>query len=148
MATLEWVKQELRVNYAKASRAGERAARTGPRATKVRYLAKHAALLIRLSNGAAFAVPLKLIPGLKRAIPRDIRAIEILGGGSALHWENLDLDLSVPALVSTLFESPTWMAELGRIGGRRSSAAKASAARKNGRKGGRPRLRLSATATS
>jgi len=147
MATPEWVKQELRANYAKASRAGQRAARTGPRATKATYLARLEALLIRLNNGATFTVPLKLIPGLKRAAPRDIRAVEILGSGGGLHWENLDLDLSVPALVSSLFENPVWMAELGRMGGRQSSAAKASAARKNGRKGGRPRLRQSVTAT-
>jgi hypothetical protein len=36
---------------------------------------------------------------------------------------------------------PEWLAVLGRIGGRNSSAAKAAAARRNGRKGGRPRTR-------
>ena len=46
--------------------------------------------------------------------------------------ERLDLDLSVPELVASLFAGSGWMAELGRIGGRRASAAKAVAARKNG----------------
>jgi hypothetical protein len=40
-----------------------------------------------------------------------------------------------------LFSGPEWLAVLGRIGGRNSSAAKAAAARRNGRKGGRPRTR-------
>ena len=148
MATPEWVKQELRANYAKASGAGQRAARTEPRATKATYLSKDEALLIELNNGATFTVPVKLIPGLKRAAPRDIRTVEVLGRGGGLHWENLDLDLSVPALVSSVFQGPTWMAELGRMGGRRSSAAKTAAARKNGQRGGRPRLRPSATTTT
>jgi hypothetical protein len=58
-----------------------------------------------------------------------------------LHWEGLDLDLSVPGLLSSVFAGPEWLAELGRIGGRRSSAAKAAAARRNDRRGGRPRMR-------
>ena len=140
MATPEWIKKELRDNYAKVSRAGRRAARTEPRAAKVKYLARDAALQIELTNGVMLRVPVKLIPSLRRVQARDIRTVEVLGRGSGLHWEKLDLDLSVPALVSSVFEGPTWMAELGRMGGRQSSSAKVAAARKNGRKGGRPRL--------
>ena len=91
-------------------------------------------------------IPISLIPYLKGVAPDDIRAVEVLGRGGGLHWERLDLDLSVPALVSSVFPGREWMAELGRVGGRRSSAAKAAAARKNGRKGGRPRARATADA--
>lgn len=146
MATPEWVSKELRENYAKASSAGRRAARTEPRAARATYLARDEALRVELTNGAVLTVPVALIPSLKRAPPRDIRAVEVLGRGGGLHWERLDLDLSVPALVSSVFEGPAWMAELGRVGGRRSSAAKAAAARRNGRKGGRPRIRAPASA--
>jgi hypothetical protein len=139
MAMPEWIKKELRDNYAKASRAGRLAARTEPRAAKAKYLARDAALQIELTNGVMLRVPVKLIPSLRRVQARDIRTVEVLGRGSGLHWEKLDLDLSVPALVSSVFEGPTWMAELGRMGGRQSSSAKVAAARKNGRKGGRPR---------
>jgi len=86
-------------------------------------------------------MPVKLIPNLKRAAPSDVQSVEVLGRGSGLHWESLDLDLSIRALVSSVFAGPEWMAELGRVGGRRSSAAKAAAARRNGRKGGRPPIR-------
>jgi hypothetical protein len=134
------VKKELRDNYAKASSAGRRAARSEPRAAKAAYLARDAALQIELTNGARLSVPVRLIPSLRRATPRDIRSVQVLGRGGGLHWESLDLDLSVPALVASVFDSPTWMAELGRMGGRRSSDAKTEAARRNGRKGGRPRM--------
>lgn len=140
----EWVEKELRSNFARATRAGRRAANTEPRATRARYRALEDALRIELANGATITLPVKLIPSLNRARPRDIRGVEILGRGSGLHWESLDLDLSVSALVSSVFAGTAWLAELGRVGGRRTSAAKTAAARRNGRRGGRPRLRLKA----
>ncbi len=141
MAIPDWIKKTVRENYARVSEAGRRAARTEPRAAKATYLAREQALQIELTNGAMLRVPVKLIPSLKGATARDIRAVEVLGRGGGLHWEGLDLDLSVPALVSSVFEGPKWLSELGRMGGRQSSEAKAAAARRNGRKGGRPRTR-------
>lgn len=110
-----------------------------PRAAHVQYRARARALRIELTNGAAVTLPVKLIPSLRRVAARDVRAVEIVGRGGGLHWENQDLDLSVPGLLSSVLAGPEWLAELGRLGGRRSSAAKAAAARRNGRKGGRPR---------
>ena len=139
MATPSWVKKQLRANFAKASRAGRQAAKTEPRAAAAAYLASDAALRIELTNGASLTVPVSLIPSLQRASTQDLEQVEVLGRGGGLHWEKLDLDLSVPALVASLFAGSSWMAELGRVGGRRASAAKTAAARKNGRKGGRPK---------
>ena len=144
MAMPEWIKKELRTNFARASRAGRQAAKTEPRAARASYLAKENVLRIELTNGAVISIPVKLIPALKRASPSEVRSVEVLGRGGGLHWEALDVDLSVPGLVSSVFAGPEWMAELVRVGGRRSSAAKAAAARRNGRKGGRPRGRATA----
>ena len=126
--------------------AGRRAANAEPRAAAVMCRASGHALRIELTNGAAVVLPVRLIPILRGATPRDLRAVEILGKGGGLHWESLDLDLSVPGLLSFVFAGPEWLAELGRIGGRKSSPAKAAAARRNGRKGGRPRIRTRAGA--
>jgi len=85
--------------------------------------------------------PLERLTGTGKPLavePPDAKEFEGLSG---LHWEGLDLDLSVPGLLSSLSSGPEWLAELGRIGGRNSSAAKAAAARRNGHKGGRPRTR-------
>jgi len=137
----DWIKKELRSSFARASRAGRLAAITEPRAARVTYRAQKHALRIELTNGATITLPVKLIPSLKGVRPKDLRAVAVLGRGGGLHWESLDLDLSVPGLVSSVFSGTAWLAELGRHGGRRTSAAKALAARRNGRKGGRPRLR-------
>lgn len=144
MAMRAWVKKELRSNFARASRAGRRAAKTEPRAARATYRARDNVLRIELTNGATITLPVKLIPALKRASPSEVRSVEVLGRGGGLHWEALDVDLSVPGLVSSVFAGPEWMAELGRLGGLRSSTAKAAAARRNGRKGGRPHSRATA----
>jgi Protein of unknown function (DUF2442) len=133
-----WIEKELRTNFVRASRAGKRAAQTEARASAVIYRPKEHALWIELTNGVAVALPVDLIPQLRRAARRDVSAVEILGRSDGLHWETLDVDLSVPGLLSSVFPGPEWLAELGRVGGRKSSAAKAAAARRNGRKGGRP----------
>ena len=116
----DWIGKELRSNFARASRAGRRAAKMEPRAGRVSYLARERALRIELTNGAAITLPVKLIPSLRRAAARDVRAVQILGRGGGLHWESLDLDLSVPDLLSSVFAGPERLAELGRIGGSRS----------------------------
>ena|SRR5882762_2657592 len=46
----EWVEKELRSNFARATRAGHRAANTEPRATRVRYRALEDALRIEFAN--------------------------------------------------------------------------------------------------
>jgi len=137
----DWMEKELRENFARASRAGRRAAKTEPRAARVVYRAQKHALEIELTNGATITLPVKLLPSLKEARSKDIRAVEVLGRGGGLHWESLDVDLSVPGLISSIFPGTAWLAELGRAGGRQTSAAKTAAARRNGRRGGRPRIR-------
>ena len=50
MAIPEWIKKELRTNFARASRAGRQAAKTEPRAARASYLAKENVLRIELTK--------------------------------------------------------------------------------------------------
>jgi hypothetical protein len=116
--------KEFRSNFIRASRAGKNAARAEARARFVVYRPREHALRVELTNGLAVILPVKLIPDLRRAARRYVRTVEILGQGGGLHRESLDLDLSVPGLLSSVFAGPRWLAELGRVGGRKSSAPK------------------------
>ena len=140
MATPDWVQKELREHASRSTPA------IGPRASKARVLSRGTVLQLEMTNGVVVRLPVALVPGLSKASPSERGRVEVAGRGGGLHWPRLDLDLSVAALVSSAFEGREWMGELGRLGGRQSSSAKAAAARKNGRKGGRPRSRAVAPA--
>ena len=91
-----------------------------------------------LSNGCWFGFPAELGQGLEGASDEALARVEISPGGIGLHWESLDADLLVSALLHGIFGTRRWMQEVGRRGGQAKSAAKTRAARENGRKGGRP----------
>ena len=99
-----WIRSELRRNFARASLAGRRAARQERRPASARYQSRICALEVKLTSGVTLQIPIQLIPELKHASPRDIRAVEVLGRGGGLHWERLDIDLSVPRLVASVLQ--------------------------------------------
>jgi len=135
----EWLARELSRNFTKAGKVGRRLARDEPRAEEVRYLRRRDRLEVTLRSGAVLTVPMRLIPDLKHATAAQLGRVSVSAQGHGLRWEELDIDLSVPALVASLLDSATWMAELGRRGGSVASRAKQEAARRNGALGGRPR---------
>jgi hypothetical protein len=129
----------LKEQIARARQAAEAADATEPRVESARYDRESDRIVVDLKNGATFMVPVSVLEGFANASPADIADIEITPSRAGLHWDKLDTDLSVPALLNGVFGSKPWMSELGRKGGSTASEAKASAARENGKKGGRPR---------
>ncbi len=115
---------------------GRIAQQTEPRAETVRYDPQNSRIIVDLTNGCTFAFPPHMAQGLETATADDLASVEILGAGYGLHWEGLDVDLSIPGLLVGVFGTKAYMA---RRAGQATSAAKAAAARKNGLKGGRPR---------
>jgi hypothetical protein len=107
-----------------------------PRAAAVRYDGGLGGVMVDLTNGSSFAFPALLAQGLGTATDEQLAQVEILGAGYGLHWEALDVDLSLPGLLAGLFGTRAHMA---RLAGQATSPAKAAAARANGTKGGRPR---------
>lgn len=97
-------------------------------------------IIIDLSTGIQLVVPTIKIQDLSGASPEDLERIEVSPTGLGLHWPALDADVFIPGLLQGIFGTKRWMAsQLGATGGKVRSPAKASAARENGRKGGRPR---------
>jgi hypothetical protein len=115
-----------------------------PQAQSVAYDPTQHRLIIELKNGVVLHLPCALIQGLATAQPHEIAQVRIGVRGASLHWEALGVGFSLAGLLAGIFGTEVWMAELGRQGGRATSAAKVAAARSNGKKGGRPRRVVSA----
>ena len=124
---------------AAAEARGKELFETEPRALAARYDAKSGRIVVELSNGATYAFPAALGQDLEKATPAQLAEVEVLGLGFGLHWESLDVDLSIAGLLAGRFGTRAWMSELARRAGSVKSPAKAAAARANGAKGGRPR---------
>jgi len=103
----------------------------------VRYIQKDDSVELFLSSGIRVAVPRKDIPPLARAPKGQLADIYPGNGGATISHDALDVDIFVPGLLDRVF-GRTVRANLGRRAGKVRSIAKSRAARKNGRKGGRP----------
>lgn len=135
----DWIEKELaRVGEVK-KRSTHRDAQKPRHALAARYEAAKGRVIVELDNGADFSFPPQLVMGLDAASPRDLAVIEISPLGTGLHWPRLDVDLTVDGLLAGVFGSRSWMRNHASRAGSVSSPAKASAARENGAKGGRPR---------
>jgi hypothetical protein len=125
-----------------AERRGRRIGREEPRAASARYARETGCIHVDLTNGCSFAFPAALVEGLSQASADQLSEVEVLGLGLGLHWEALDLDLSVPELLAGVFGTRAWMNRVrASKAGSASSPAKAAAARRNGARGGRPKSR-------
>ena len=126
-----------------AARAREtRARRDGRRAVSAYYDRKSGRIMMELTSGVIFGFPARLFPALAKATPAQLAAVEVSPAGGGLHWEELDVDLSVPGLLLSSIGRSQKLTELARLAGQAKSPAKAAAARENGAKGGRPRKAL------
>jgi hypothetical protein len=114
-----------------------------PHALSARYDRRIGRIVIRLSTGLDVAFSPRDAQGLERATAAQLNAIEISPSGFGIRFPTLDADLYLPALLEGFFGSRKWMAtRLGVEGGKSKSSAKANAAKRNGRLGGRPRKNL------
>ena len=120
--------------------------KTLPRAVSARYDSASRRVVIDLSSKLSVSFSPLDAQGLENAKPSELDEIEISPSGFGIHFPKLDADLYVPALLEGFLGSTKWMAaRLGQLGGRSQSRAKKAASRANGRLGGRPAKRKSAS---
>jgi hypothetical protein len=53
-----------------------------------------------LDDGREVKTPLEFYPRLAKATNEQLENFRLLGGGTGIHWEDLDEDLSVDSIVS------------------------------------------------
>ena len=69
-------------------------------------------VVIEFNNGAKFIFPADKGQGLQNATDEQLADIQIFPSGTALRWEDLDVDLSIPHLMEGIFGSKAWMASI------------------------------------
>ncbi len=97
-------------------------------------------LFLELRNGALVMIPINQIRELARHPLSKLRRVKVDPIGEGLIWPSLDVGISATGLLEDFFGYAT-RARIARAGGKRSTPAKAAAARRNGKKGGRRRIR-------
>ncbi len=138
MANWKLSAKDIRQQIAAARKETEKADAIEPRAKTAKFDPNTYRIVVTLSNGADFSFYASSVPELAAASAPQIAQIEISPSGRTLRWRELDADLSLAGLMMGVFGSKIWMAQLGQRGGQSTSAAKATASRLNGKKGGRP----------
>lgn len=127
-------------DFDRANRRGAERLASTPVATSARYDQRAGRIIVGLSSGLEVSFQPSDAQGLETSDAEGLSDIEISPAGLGLHFPKLDVDLYLPALLEGFLGSRRWVAEkLGRAGGRAATAAKADAARANGKLGGRPR---------
>jgi hypothetical protein len=137
------VRHKILTTDAQLDRAIERARhlRQGPLAKEIEYRSGSGLdlFILKLTDGTRCVLPREDLQGLQSGTKQQLARVEIVGGGTGLHWPDLDADLYVPALLRGIYGNKLWMAKIGRKGGLARSTAKKQASRANGKLGGRPR---------
>jgi len=54
-----------------------------------------------LADGREIAVPLEWFPRLRAASEEQRKGWRLIGGGTGIHWESVDEDISVEGLLAT-----------------------------------------------
>lgn len=123
-----------------ANRRAQEQKASFPAALTVHYDRRTARLVISLASGLQISFIPADVQGLEHARPEDLADAEISPSGLGVHFPKVDADIYLPALLEGFLGSKRWMAaQMGKVGGKASSATKAAAARENGKLGGRPR---------
>ncbi len=118
-----------------------------PRVAHACYDRRRRRILIHFSTGLDVSFSPRVAQALEDATPAQLAKIEISPSGFGIHFPKIDADIYLPGLLMGFLGSRNWMAaRLGALGGKSRSMAKVAAAKRNGRRGGRPRKTAEAAA--
>lgn len=91
-------------------------------------------LTVELSDGRSLSVPLAWFPRLVHATPAERKSWRLIGRGHGIHWNKLDEDISVEALLAGKQSGESQASFKKWLSARRPSGERSSARRtRNGR---------------
>lgn len=138
MATDPPISKALVAQFNAARRRAAADRRTKPHAKAVRFNRRTRQVEITLLNDAMIGIPVAMLPRLAHATDAQLSDVEPSMGGTGIRFEQIDEDYSVMPLVVMALGKKAVSQAAASIAGSHTSPAKAAAARRNGRKGGRP----------
>lgn len=109
MENLELNEGTLKEEIAKARVAAMIADASEPCAESAYYDPNSDRIVIKLRNKASFLFPPELVQGLEGSSLDDLIQVEVTPSGQGLHWEKLDVYLSIPSLMLGIFGTEAWM---------------------------------------
>ena len=112
MDSTQLQQENLQRQIAEAKERSSIAHLTEPRAEAAYFEQETGRIVIHLQYGAVFSFLAELGQGLSGATPEDLAEVEVTPSGMGLHWEKLDADLSVPALLNGIYGNSSWMEQL------------------------------------
>lgn len=95
--------EQLQVEIKQARQAAAIADLAEPRAKSACYDRETGRIVVNLQYGAVFSFPFELGQGLENAPAEALADVEVTPSDLGLHWETLDADLSVPALLNGIY---------------------------------------------
>jgi len=100
--------QDFDAQFNEATTAGI-AALGDLRAKTARYDSTRRQVIVEQTNGRTFILPADMGQGLANATNDELAEVEVIGKDFGLHWEKLDADLSIAALLVGIFGSNSWV---------------------------------------
>ena len=124
--------------FASAKKRGDQQ-RAEYSAAEAHYDRSTGRVVVSFPTGVQVSFDPQKAQSLEQATPEQLDVIELSPSGLSLHFPEADGDIYIPALLHNVLGSQVWMSQLGKLGGAVRSEKKASAARVNGKLGGRPK---------
>ncbi len=84
----------------------------GPAAIAVQHLLGPNLLVVSLNNGRRLALPIEDLQGLTGTTPDQLAEIEILGPGTGISFERIDVAFKVESLLKGIYGNSRWMQQL------------------------------------
>jgi len=129
--------------FRRALGRGREAAEVSSAARAATYSKRHDTVVIRFRGGELLEIPRDRIPELAHLPAADLLHLTISPLGDAVRLDKHDVAIHVNGLISRTFGTTPFAQAAGKTGGSVRSPAKAAAARQNGAKGGRRRVKAS-----
>lgn len=131
---------EILAQIPAARQRAREARRREPHGRAVRFARGQRHLVLDLINDVQLRIPVARLPGLKAASDAQLARVELSPAGVGVAWDELGVDFTVAQLATIALGTQVVMRAATSLAGATCSSAKAAAARRNGQKGGRPRI--------